>query len=347
MPDDPLAVQRAELEDFEVLINMLMSCAGRVHASVEMLAGAPQPMLEPLMQFYSQDERGSSIISRLCAQMSEFAAQAKRGEQQMQACQGVLRELSQRNSEVRATFQQRDVAHQTTVHYEKKVEALQEQIAKGGASTKVMEKLNRNVQKKRESEQHFAEVMKSAGVSTQDVLSSKWHRISPAISHLCGYYSMVFETAGQLVQGFAEVGQALVLQTTSEAMLRKGQELAAQAKQKLAGAANLAASAVAGVINGNNGAASSNATWTPGTQPSGPAAAQPGGSGCTASGGETHHFVPGARAAPSGEAGGYVPGTRVASPGSAWGGFGSGSNEPFVGGPWAAPAHRAPAPAAV
>jgi len=165
--------------------------------------------------------------------MTSFSDHVRQGDRQMQAVHQVLTDVSHQNATVHKAFQGRDDIFQTHLHYKNKVERLQEQLGKQPQNSRLAEKLNRNVLKKNDHQVEFQEAMNEVNKSVSTVLEQKQSRIAEAIAKMCQYQAVVFEAAARLVKDFAEVGEMLVLQSSSEAHMRKGQQLAAQAQHKL------------------------------------------------------------------------------------------------------------------
>jgi len=213
------------------LVSVISACANGLQAGVDMLASAPISMMDPLDNFYPQGSASRDLMMRLCSQMRGFADHVRSGDRQIQAVHQVLQDVQAQNAAVHKTFQGRDTIYTTHMHYSGKVERLQEQLSRNPQNSRLAEKLNRNVQKKNEHQVAFQDAMGEVTKSVPAILEQKQSRISEALAKLCEYYAVVFEAAARLVKDFAEVGDLLVVQSSSEAHLRKGQELQAKAQQ--------------------------------------------------------------------------------------------------------------------
>ncbi|CAE7215247.1 unnamed protein product [Symbiodinium natans] len=231
MPHDPLEDQRAELVELDALISILGTCASTLSTSVDMLAAAPKPLFDPLSRFYSQGMPGSAAIQRLCLQMDGFASHVKEHEAEMEALQNKLRGLSERNRTVHQSFSSRDAAWTSQDHYTKKLEKLRDQIAKSGSSSGLVEKLNRNEEKKRHSQQEFATRTSETGRQVNEALSNRWQEVGEVVAEMCQYYTVVFQAAGTLRQELQQVCAELTKPSTTQALARMGREIASQAQE--------------------------------------------------------------------------------------------------------------------
>lgn len=233
MKEDPLEVARADLAEFDSMLLALGSCVQTVRSSVDMLSAAPNSLIDSLQRFYSQGAPNSSLaVGRFCAQLSAFAMQIRSGEGHLEAVQQLLQEMSRQNAAAREAFGTRDAAWETYSHYEGKVENLQEQMSRSTTSPRLAEKLNRNVQKRRDSEVSFQAAMATAGGAVSEVLSGKWRRTGEVLSRLCHYYVAVFDTADGLARELGVAAEQLTAPATIEAVSRRGQEQAVDAVQK-------------------------------------------------------------------------------------------------------------------
>eukprot|EP00419_Tripos_fusus_P037336 CAMPEP_0172763204 /NCGR_PEP_ID=MMETSP1074-20121228/174886_1 /TAXON_ID=2916 /ORGANISM="Ceratium fusus, Strain PA161109" /LENGTH=401 /DNA_ID=CAMNT_0013597739 /DNA_START=74 /DNA_END=1279 /DNA_ORIENTATION=- len=233
MPNDPFESLRAELKEFDSMISSITACANGVQAGIDLLASAPIAMMDPLDRFFPDGSPSRDIMTRLCSQLRGFADHVRRGDREIQAVHQILQDMSAQNAHVHDEFKGRDQLFLTNHHYTTKVDRLQEQLSRNVQNTRLAEKHNRNVKKKSEHQAAFQDAMSEVSKKVNGVLEHKQSRIAEAVSKICEYYAVVFEAAARLVNDFAEVGKLLVLQSSSEDYMRKGQQLAAQAQQKL------------------------------------------------------------------------------------------------------------------
>ncbi|CAE7555683.1 unnamed protein product [Symbiodinium sp. CCMP2456] len=231
MPHDPLEDQRAELVELDALISILGTCASTLSTSVNMLAAAPKPLFDPLSRFYSQGMPGSAAIQRLCVQMDSFATHVQEHDAEIEALQTKLRGLSERNKTVHQSFSSRDAAWTSQDHYTKKLEKLRDQIAKSGTSSALVDKLNRNEEKKRTSQQEFATRTSETGRQVNEALSNRWQEVGQVVAEMCQYYTVVFQAAGTLRHELQQVCEELTKPSTTQALARMGREIASQAQE--------------------------------------------------------------------------------------------------------------------
>mmetsp|Transcript_42897 Transcript_42897/g.93335 ORF Transcript_42897/g.93335 Transcript_42897/m.93335 type:complete len:389 (-) Transcript_42897:8-1174(-) len=231
MPNDPLEEQRSELLEMDSLISSLSVCAKTVATAVDMLAAAPIPLFDPLSRFYGHGTPGSHAIERLCAQLNDFSSRSKDQESGLDLLQARLQTMSERNKAAHQSFGARDIAWSSQDHYVKKVEKLKEQIAKSGTSHALVQKLNRNEQKKHDSQQEFAHHTGETGRQVSEALENRWQEIGEVVAQLCQYYISIFQACSGLSHELHAVHQELTKPSTAEALLRRGKEMALQAKE--------------------------------------------------------------------------------------------------------------------
>lgn len=216
MTNDPLDGLRAEITAYDTLLKALSSTAQTVHTAVEMLGSAPIPLFDPLRQFYGQ-ESCSPVVARMCAQLEAFASKQQQAAVFLSSMQELIQEISKDNATTRETFTARDLAWQTQSHYNGKVDSLQEQVSRAGSTPKLNDKLNRNVQKKRESDDIFERAMSDAEVAADRLLSSRWKKMSQILRKFCRYYISLFEASQSLAQDFRELSEEFIAPAASEA----------------------------------------------------------------------------------------------------------------------------------
>jgi len=231
MPNDPLEDQRAELLEMDSLLSSLSACAKTVGTAMDMLAAAPLPLFDPLSRFYGQGTPGSHAIEKLCTQLNDFASRSKDHESGLDLLQARLQTMSERNRAAHQSFGARDVAWSSQDHYVKKVEKLKEQISKAGTSHALVQKLNRNEQKKRDSQQEFAHQTDETGRQVSEALENRWQDIGEVVAQLCQYYISVFAACSGLSHELQSVHQELTKPSTADALLRRGKEMALRAKE--------------------------------------------------------------------------------------------------------------------
>eukprot|EP00434_Breviolum_minutum_P013818 symbB.v1.2.012185.t1/scaffold835.1/size159100/12 len=217
--------QRAELLEMDSLLSSLSACAKTVGTAMDMLAAAPLPLFDPLSRFYGQGTPGSHAIEKLCTQLNDFASRSKDHESGLDLLQARLQTMSERNRAAHQSFGARDVAWSSQDHYVKKVEKLKEQISKAGTSHALVQKLNRNEQKKRDSQQEFAHQ------TDETALENRWQDIGEVVAQLCQYYISVFAACSGLSHELQSVHQELTKPSTADALLRRGKEMALRAKE--------------------------------------------------------------------------------------------------------------------
>ncbi|CAJ1345410.1 unnamed protein product [Effrenium voratum] len=233
MAHDPLEEQRAELGELEGLTTGLLACARTLSCAVEMLAAAPKPLFDPLSRFYGENAPGSPAIEKLCAQLNAFAQKSTESDAELEMLQSKLQAMSERSKVARQSFVALDEAFSSQDHYTKKLEKLREQIAKGGSSPALVQKLNRNEEKLRSSQQAFASRVTETGSQVNEVLEHRWQEVGQAVAQMSQYYVSLFQAAGALGHELQQVHHELTRPATSEAMLRMGQELAKKARDSL------------------------------------------------------------------------------------------------------------------
>eukprot|EP00931_Biecheleriopsis_adriatica_P053963 TRINITY_DN31714_c4_g1_i1.p1 TRINITY_DN31714_c4_g1~~TRINITY_DN31714_c4_g1_i1.p1 ORF type:complete len:437 (+),score=68.67 TRINITY_DN31714_c4_g1_i1:38-1348(+) len=238
MHNDPLEEQRAELVDFDGLISTLSACANTLSCAMDMMAMAPKPMFDPLNRFYSADVPCCQAIARLCTQLDTFASRAKDNERLIENLQDKLRSMSERNGAAHKSFQARDTMWSNQDHYTKKLDALRDQIGKSGSSPKLAEKMQRNEEKKAQSQQEFAMATAETGRVVGDALANRWQDIGEALSKLCQYYVAMFQMTSYLLPELRSVADELVAPVMSQALFQRGQEVASQAKERASNIAN-------------------------------------------------------------------------------------------------------------
>jgi len=233
MPNDPLDMQSTDLAELEGLVGALTSFVHSVSTSVDILSNAPSCVLEPLNRLYAPGVPGCQVVSRFCNQLESFERRSKDGQSHMNSLQQMLQGMQDDCRKVREHFKRRDEAYQTHMHYCNKLEGMQEQISKGGTHQKIIEKLNRNHEKKRESEQDFQKEMEDTTRIVNDVLSMKCIRVGDCISKFCKYYGAIFSSADMIAREFTEISQQLVGNQMAQQRMPCGQDMAQQVKDSV------------------------------------------------------------------------------------------------------------------
>eukprot|EP00930_Biecheleria_cincta_P001507 TRINITY_DN102648_c0_g1_i1.p1 TRINITY_DN102648_c0_g1~~TRINITY_DN102648_c0_g1_i1.p1 ORF type:complete len:418 (-),score=64.56 TRINITY_DN102648_c0_g1_i1:58-1272(-) len=201
MSNDPLEVQRNELRDFGSLVSSLSACANTLSCAVDMLGTAPKPLFEPLRQLYDQDgSTDGQAVLKLCHDLEGFAARVKENEVQIQVLQDNLRGLSEQNRQCQQSFTARDKAFTEHDHYVKKLEALRDQITKSGSSPKLADKLNRNEEKRLETEKKLEEASMETSRAAQEHLATRRRDLGEVLAKFCQYYHAVFQASAHLGQ---------------------------------------------------------------------------------------------------------------------------------------------------
>ncbi|CAE8657896.1 unnamed protein product [Polarella glacialis] len=143
-------------------------------------------------------------------------------------------------------------------HYFEKLESLRAQISRSGSSPppwlfisgcgavvraqehmpKLAEKLDRNQEKLQEIQQEFSVCSGETGRAVSAALERRWFEVGEVLAKICQYYMSTFSASGQLIVELQWVQDQLVRPSTADAMVRKGQELASQARDKVSNMAD-------------------------------------------------------------------------------------------------------------
>jgi len=238
MPNDPLEMQSADLAELDAVVGALSSFVQSVSTSVDILSNAPSCVLDPLSRFYNSGAPGCQAVSRFCNQLESFERRAKDGQTHMNSVLQMLQSMRDETCKVRAQFKQRDEAYQTHMHYSSKLDGMQEQISKVGTHQKIIDKLNRNQEKKRDSEQMFQKEMEDTTRAVNDVLSMKYVRVGDCISKFCKYYAAIFSGGDMIAREFSEAAQQLAGQQSAQQRVPYGQDMAQQFKDGVSGFAS-------------------------------------------------------------------------------------------------------------
>jgi len=232
MPDDPLKENRREVNELHSLVSTISTCGNTIRAAIEMLTSAPEQMVEPLRQFYTQDVPGNQHIARLCTQLQTFASRTQQdGESHLTEMQEVLHEMMVQTESVKGLFHQRDLELETQLHYDVKCKHLRDQLARS-PSAKITEKLVRNENKKRHSEENFQKSMDETVRGVNEVLATRWQKTGLVLSKLCRYYVVMFTASEQLTEELADIADKLVGKSATDHWLKKAQELKAQTGER-------------------------------------------------------------------------------------------------------------------
>mmetsp|Transcript_89725 Transcript_89725/g.187427 ORF Transcript_89725/g.187427 Transcript_89725/m.187427 type:complete len:499 (-) Transcript_89725:10-1506(-) len=234
MANDPLAVQRSELASYDAVLNTLQSSVRLVEQSVGMLVDASNPLANDLNRFFPKDVPGGCAVGRMLDSLRVFGGRIRQANTHIEQIQALISEQATQNAGVREAFKARDIAWQTSSHYEIKVGNLQEQVGRGSMITqRLNDKLQRNLLKKQESDKVLQAQMEGACDVSNRALSTKYQRTAEVLTKLCRYYIQVFEAATAITPELRDVVKEFTGPSATEAMAQSGKEMAAKAKQQL------------------------------------------------------------------------------------------------------------------
>eukprot|EP00929_Paragymnodinium_shiwhaense_P074563 TRINITY_DN38169_c0_g1_i1.p1 TRINITY_DN38169_c0_g1~~TRINITY_DN38169_c0_g1_i1.p1 ORF type:complete len:722 (-),score=152.00 TRINITY_DN38169_c0_g1_i1:83-2248(-) len=236
IPNDPLEPIRAEITEYESILNLYGNVSTAVQTAVESLTMAPKGMLEPLQKFYAPDPTGSLHAKRFSDHVTSFESRVKDSNAQLEQLRHMLQDAHRINEDVKKSFLARDKAWETERHYQSKLDGVRATVQKqGSANDKLMEKLQRNEEKHRESEASFADATDVTAKMAQGVLAKRFQKCGEMLAKLCKYYADAFDGADVLVKEMSDLHKNLREPTAVEAMAQRGHELASAAKGRVTG----------------------------------------------------------------------------------------------------------------
>lgn len=227
---------------FDSLLTVVSACATSLAAAVNNLAQAPAGLVDSLQKNVPREDlQGGELVHRFCKQVDMFASRARQGESHIEAARQIVLECQQKNAGVRAAFKGRDEAYQTSSHYETKVDSLRDgALHKGTLTQKMSDKLQRNQQKKDDSQRELNNRMGEAHRLATDVIAGKWRHLGEAMAKLCRYYCAIFDGAELMVKELFLLAEEFTQAVAAESQpwARKTQEAAQQARERVAGMAS-------------------------------------------------------------------------------------------------------------
>eukprot|EP00927_Polykrikos_kofoidii_P047854 TRINITY_DN4213_c0_g1_i2.p1 TRINITY_DN4213_c0_g1~~TRINITY_DN4213_c0_g1_i2.p1 ORF type:complete len:275 (+),score=38.99 TRINITY_DN4213_c0_g1_i2:85-825(+) len=204
MTGDPLLAERTELEVFTQILNDVQGCldsfgsqaaaAGAVHRSLSELLASPM----------AGERRGSDAAAHATRQMSnalQFMQQRlNRGQQAIEQLAQTCTAAASRTCHVHERFEGRDRAWSVCLHYESKLEQLQQN---SHGDTKQAERLTRNREKLHRAEEQLASSMDGVRRAMREALHDKHMTLCGALASLCGCYSASFADLGEPLQNLS------------------------------------------------------------------------------------------------------------------------------------------------
>lgn len=215
MPNDPQLAQRRDLEMFSTLLGTFEACADKVAAAVQELLAAHSPLVDQLTRLYpgnSSRPIGAAageapLMTRLSEELATCTARLAAGTPHVQALKALLRDIQEKVAGATLAFELRDEAFQKKAHYDSKLEKLKSNPARAGPGFTMEERVLRNKQKQKDSQQEFDKHFATAGKATQAVLAARWPQTCKGLAELLRCHAAIFggEQLTPLANRFAEV----------------------------------------------------------------------------------------------------------------------------------------------
>mmetsp|Transcript_63005 Transcript_63005/g.150078 ORF Transcript_63005/g.150078 Transcript_63005/m.150078 type:complete len:707 (+) Transcript_63005:164-2284(+) len=214
---DPLDPPRQELENFDDFLNEVKSCAQNIRSHLRMVVDAPVPLLQRLEKFFPEEFAGGVTVALLREELTSFAEAYQGKDSAIDGVINMVTDLQSKNVRAKEALEKVVGSWNEAAHYSQKVEGLRDSI-KG---MKGAEKLQRNEQKKHDSEQAFQASMGEAASVLSKVLSQQWVNTVELLAELCKFYTSVFQSGAKLSEHLTELGEQFAECKGSEAMKKQ------------------------------------------------------------------------------------------------------------------------------
>eukprot|EP00971_Amphidinium_carterae_P042754 840356-Amphidinium_carterae.1 len=193
---------------------------------VQMLVDAPVPMLQRLERILPEGITGGVTVALLREELASFAEACKGKNHAIDGVINRASELQSKNVHAKEALEKVVGSWNEAAHYSQKVEGLRSDTTK--KSNKVAEKLQRNEQKKHESEQAFQASMGEAASVLSKVLSQQGFHTVGLLAELCNYYTAVFQSSAKLSKNCVELADQFLECQGSDAMAHMREEVVAE-----------------------------------------------------------------------------------------------------------------------
>jgi uncharacterized phage infection (PIP) family protein YhgE len=208
MPDDSLADQSAELDKLDSLLSLFQEVAKRLELATSMLERAPtSELIDQLRKFYKDDAASIDTLERVSKDVTATTTQLLSGVKHLESMQVQVKRFQKMRADVRQKMVKRDEAWSTSKHYDRKANALKENVAesqnrkRSAAKTRdIEERLLRTEQKRRESQEVLDECIVAASTEVKAVVASQRSGVAQLLCDLCHYYSDAFRDERRTVE---------------------------------------------------------------------------------------------------------------------------------------------------
>eukprot|EP00927_Polykrikos_kofoidii_P047855 TRINITY_DN4213_c0_g2_i1.p1 TRINITY_DN4213_c0_g2~~TRINITY_DN4213_c0_g2_i1.p1 ORF type:complete len:476 (+),score=88.16 TRINITY_DN4213_c0_g2_i1:76-1428(+) len=210
MTGDPLLAERTELEVFTQLLNNIQGCLEAFGSQAAAAGAAHRGLSELLAGHMAGEGRGSDAGAHAIRQMSNalhfMQQRLSKGQQAIEHLAQMCATAASRNRHIHERFEGRDRAWSVCQHYESKVQQLQ-QISMG--DPKQAERLARNREKLRRSEEQLSTSVEGVRRVIGEALNDKQATLCNALASLCGCYSFSLGDLGEPLQNLNIAKQLL------------------------------------------------------------------------------------------------------------------------------------------
>jgi len=198
--------QRSGLTDLQGFLQATQSCADMVLQAAILLERAPQQMLKQVQHLPSHANGEKGHLQDLSPLLEAVSKQIAGAVTHVNNLQKLVAKTHRLATTASTTLARRDEAWLRKVHYGEKVEVLMG--ASKSDNSRCDERLKRNQAKLRESEEAYNAVALEASKAVDEIVDRRVAFTAGMLSHLCAFYSAVFQDSHHLAGSFrAMVGQ--------------------------------------------------------------------------------------------------------------------------------------------
>lgn len=232
MQNDPLEPKRLELTDLGEMLTTIETCGRTMQASIELLNSAPKVMLDKMRMFFPHDGPYAQLITRFSALDGQLGQRLESSQAHLESLKSLVSQVRDQCTPLAQQFKERDAAFSTSAHYDKKVDGLRQKLVRSSGNAPLVDKVNRNEQKRIEAAQALQQMSDDTERSASAVLARKLSDTGEAVAHVCRYYAAVFGGADSVAQELRTLAEGFSRPSSAEDMLRKGRDYAAQAAER-------------------------------------------------------------------------------------------------------------------